>query len=318
MPYTISSRRTTTFTVRRDASVWTIESPAGLAGICFWKDGDDEYGLKGKVMKVSTIKVSNQYRDRRYGDLLLKALFQHLHLNSYDKVWLTVFPKHEELVSLFEEFGVERLEDRQTNLGEIVMAKRLLPNEDRTSDAFEFHRRHGPPALALSPAPVFVIPIQPRFHRALFPDYEQRATTAQQAQLPFPQRPFGNALRKAYLSRRGIRDLPRGATIMFYRSDDEREITAVGIVESTLRSQDPAKIAQFSNLRTVYSCSEITSLASRGVLPIRFRQDRLMPLPITFNELLEAGVLAGRPQTITQVNSEEAITWLSQRINGSR
>ena len=36
--------------------------------------------------------------------------------------------------------------------------------------------------------------------------------TAQQAQLPFPQRPFGNALRKAYLSRRGIRELRRGAT----------------------------------------------------------------------------------------------------------
>ena len=106
---------------------------------------------------------------------------------------------------------------------------------------------------------------------------------------------------------------------MFYRSDDERGITAVGScgIHAYDRKTPPRSLSS-ANLRTVYSCSEITSLASRGVLPIRFLQDRLMPLPITFNELLEAGVLAGRPQTITQVNSEEAITWLSQRINGSR
>ena len=164
---------------------WIVESSRDLAGICLWKDGDDEYGLGGKVMKVSTFKVSDQHRGNRYGDLLLKALFQHLHSNSYDHVWLTIFPRHEELVALLEEFGFESLPEKLTDLGELVMVKRLGAEQGQASSAFEFHRRHGPPALALSRAPVFIIPIQPRYHRLLFPDYEQQAETAQQAQLPF-------------------------------------------------------------------------------------------------------------------------------------
>lgn len=296
---------------------WTVETPEGLAGICLWKDGDDEYGLGGKVMKVSTLKVSDQHRGHRYGDLLLKALFQHLHLNSYRHVWLTIFPKHEELVSLLEDFGFEVLHGKRTRSGELVMAKRLAADEERVGDAFEYHRRYGPPALAHSIAPMFIVPILPRYHRLLFPDYEQQAATAQQPQLPLPQQPFGNALRKAYLSRSGIRGLPRGATILFYRSSDVRGITAVGVVESTLRSQEPAEIAQFTNLRTVYNFGQIKKLASQEVLSIRFRQDRLLPNAIGFRDLVRAGALAGPPQSIAQVTDEEALRWLSQQIDVS-
>ena len=294
---------------------WTIEPAGGLAGLCLWKDNDDEYGLGGKVMKASTFKVSDQYRGNRYGDLLLKALFQHLHSHSYDHVWLTIFPKHEELIALLAEFGFEVLQGKLTKLGELVMAKRLVADEKSQSDPFEFHRRHGPPALAFPRTPAFIIPIQPRYHRLLFPDYEQQAATELQAQLPWPQPPFGNALRKAYLSQSGIRALPRGATILFYRSDDIRGITAVGIVESTLRSQEPAEIAQFTNLRTVYSFDQITELASQVVISIRFRQDRLLPKAIRFEALEQAGVLAGRPQSITQVTDMEALNWLSEQID---
>ena len=296
---------------------WTIEAPAGYAGLCLWKEQDDEYGLGGKVMKVSTFKVSEAYRGHRYGDLLLKALFQYLSANSYDVVWLTVFERHAELIELLREFGFEVVGDQRTRLGELVMAKRLVPTDDRPSEAFEFHRAYGPPAVDLSLAPAFIIPIQPRYHRLLFPEYEQQAATSQQPSLPFPRDPFGNALRKAYLSRSGIHPLPRGATILMYRSEDEQGITAVGVVEAAVRSQDPSAIAQFTNLRTVYSFEEITELASREVLAIRFRQDRLLPTPIGYDELHEAGVLRGRPQTITEVTSKEAITWLGQRIGRS-
>lgn len=294
---------------------WTIESPRGYAGICLWKEQDDEFGLGGKVMKVSTFKVSETYRGHRYGDLLLKALFQHLSANVYDAVWLTVFDRHAELIELLREFGFQIVRGQQTSLGELIMVKRLVPTGDRPSQAFEFHRTYGPPAVDLSLAPTFIIPIQPRYHRLLFPDYEQQATTVQQPSLPFPRDPFGNALRKAYLSRSGIHPLPRGATILMYRSEDEQGITAIGVVETAIRSRDPSAIAQFTNLRTVYSFEEITELASREVLAIRFRQDRLLPAPIGYDELRDAGVLRGRPQTITEVTSKEAITWLSQRID---
>ena len=299
---------------REQRRAWTIEPPGGLAGICLWKHGDDEYGLGGKVMKVSTLKVSDQHRGNRYGELLLKSLFLHLNASSYDHVWLTIFPKHEELIALLEDFGFEALTGAATDLGESVMTKQLRVNEEPSSDAFEHHRSFGPPSLAFSSSPVFIVPIQPRYHRLLFPEYEQQSLPTGQAQLPFPQPPFGNALRKAYLSRSGILDLPRGSTILFYRSGDVRGITSIGVVESTLRSRDPAEIAQFTNLRTVYSYQQISDLASREVIAIRFRQDRLLPVAINFEELQRAGVLVQAPQSITRVTRRETIQWLVNRI----
>lgn len=300
---------------REQRQGWAIEGSRGLDGICLWKADDDEYGLEGRVLKVSTFKVSDQSRGKRYGELLLKTLFQHLHSHSYDHVWLTIFPKHEELVRLLEEFGFEAIPFARTSAGEVILAKPLKSDRAGIVDPFEFHRRYGPPAAALSAAPVFVIPILPKFHRLLFPEYEQQATTALQAQLQFPQQPFGNALRKAYLSRSSIGDLPRGGTILFYRSEDVRGITAIGVVESTLRSRQPAEIAQFTNLRTVYSFAQIAALARQEVISIRFRQDRLLAEAIGFQELKRAGVLAGPPQSITQVTDEEALQWLRQKID---
>ena len=297
---------------------WTIEPFGTLAGICLWKDDDDEYGLGGKVMKVSTFKVSDLHHGNRFGDLLLKALFQHLHEHSYDHAWLTVFPKHEELIALLEEFGFVTVPGRRTAQGELIMAKRLVFDSTGPRDSFEFHKRYGPPALDLQRSRVYVVPIQPRYHRVLFPDFETQASSSRQAMLPLPQQAFGNALRKAYLSRSGIRDLPRGSSLLFYRSDDMRAVTAVGVVESTLRSRDPAEIAQFTNLRTVYSFEQIRKLAAREVIAIRFRQDRLLSDPIPMRQLSEEGLLTAPPQTITRITDKEAIQWLSLAIGASR
>ena len=146
---------------------WVIESPEGeYAGICIWKSEDDEFRLGGKVMKLSTFKVSEEHRGRRYGELLLKTAFNDLHANRYDYVWLTVFERHAALITMLEDFGFERLQD-ETPLGELVMVKHLTPTDGATRDHFAYHRHFGPPAVDPSlDGGVYVIPIQPRYHGA--------------------------------------------------------------------------------------------------------------------------------------------------------
>ena len=292
---------------------WVIESPEGeYAGICIWKSEDDEFRLGGKVMKLSTFKVSEEHRGRRYGELLLKTAFNELHANRYDYVWLTVFERHAALITMLEDFGFERLQD-ETPLGELVMVKHLTPTDGATRDHFAYHSHFGPPAVDLSlDGGVYVIPIQPRYHGRLFPDHPR-----EQARLLPDDDPFGNALRKAYLSRSLIAPLPRGATILFYRSDDWQAITAVGVVEQSMRSGDPSDVAAFAGQRTVYSYEEIETMAHRAVLAILFRQDRLLDPPWPLDDLRAAGVLNAAPQSITQVHSEEGIQWLTNRLAAS-
>jgi len=290
-----------------------IETPEGeCAGICIWKSDDDEYEFGGKVMKLSTFKVAEEHRGRRYGELLLKTVFTELHANRYDHVWLTVFERHTALITMLEDFGFER-QGVQTPRGELVMVKHLLSPAVETPDHFTYHRQFGPPAVDLAlGGSVYVIPIRPRYHTRLFPDHPREPVRL----LPDDD-PFGNALRKAYLSQSGITPLARGDTILFYRSDDWQAVSAVGVVEESMRSDDPSEVAAFAGQRTVYSYTEIAEMADPSALAVLFRQDRMIEPGWPLADLLDAGVLNAAPQSITQVRSEDGIAWLTRRLAAS-
>ena len=263
-------------------------------------------------MKLSTFKVGEEHRGRRYGELLLKTVFTELHANRYDHVWLTVFERHTALVTMLEDFGFER-HGVETSLGELVMVKHLVPTVGDTPDHFAHHCRFGPPAVDLTlGGSVYVIPIQPRYHTRLFPDHPDEP-----ARLLPDDDPFGNALRKAYLSQSAITPLARGDTILFYRSDDWQAVSAVGVVEESMRSRDPSAVAAFAGQRTVYSYSEIAEMTRPSALAILFRQDRLIERGWPLDDLLAAGVLNAAPQSITQVRRKDGIAWLTRRLAAS-
>ena len=106
---------------------WLIEATDGrYAGVCLVKDNENPgaHGLRGRLVKLSTFKVSERHRGFRNGELLLKTALSYASANRYDTIFVTVFPKHVETIVLLEEFGF-RKQDARTNLGEFVLAKAL-------------------------------------------------------------------------------------------------------------------------------------------------------------------------------------------------
>ena len=95
-----------------------------------------------------------------------------------------------------------------------------------------------------------------------------------------------------------------GATLLFYRSHGPSNVTAIGVVEETLRSSDPVSITSFVGQRTVYTPDEIAKMCRsiRGLLAILFRQDWFIDFTVgDVSELRANGVVTGWPQSITQV-----------------
>lgn len=279
-----------------------------LAGLVIVKGEDGgRLLIEGPVLKICTFKISEQHRGNRFGELLLKAVFDFCWNQKYAAAYLTVFPKHEMLIDLLQDFGFSAAEKQGE---ELVLTKDFRPSSHDYSslDPLAYHRAFGPYHVKVPDRDVFVVPIEPRWHRALFPELDAQKGL-------FGSTPYGNSIRKAYLCRSNQKAVNPGSVLLFYRSGDLRSVQAIGVAEYSMRESDPLRLKQAVAARTVYSDEAIhglTSTASNGVLAILFRQARTIE-PATLSQLKEARVLRAHPQSITRVRPE-GLPWLKRLL----
>lgn len=293
---------------RQHRQAWVIDGKdKKMAGFCIVnQENEPPQKLNGKVLKLCSFKVSDKFNGFRYGELLLKAVFDHTTENQYQWIFVTVLKKHSKLIELLEDFGFSQLE-RKTHLGETILAKPLTPGVEKVDlEALPYHIRYGPKYFRKD-VPCYMIPIQPKFANILFPE------TVNQAALFQGVYAFGNSIRKAYLCNSKTKALPEGAITLFYRSKENRGVIALGVVEETLRSSSSENIARAVGKRTVYSLEDINSLCQKPVLAILFRQAKAFASPIPVSRLLENRVFKRPPQSV-MVLKGEGLTWIQQKI----
>lgn len=292
---------------REQRQAWVIRSTSGYGGICIINpEIPAPYGISGKALKLCTFKISRGSRGHRYGELMLKTLFDYVWVNSYENVFVEVFDKHADLIELLSDFGF--VEVATNHRGELVLAKKLVAPTAHDFSPLDFHVRFGPRHLLVREAPALVVPIQPAFHSLLFPEAEQQLSLTNESH------PFGNSIRKAYLCHSKLKSVEPGSVILFYRSQDTKAVTVVGVAEEKVTSQDPAAIARFVGRRTVYSYDDIRRMADRGpILAVLFRLARVLTNPWSLDLLKRSGTLKGAPQSIVKI-PEDRKEWIIQQL----
>ena len=296
---------------REHRQAWVILGKTNqLAAVCIVKkEVVTPEELKGKVLKMCSFKVAEGYNGFRYGELLLKTIFNYALINSYDWIYLTVFPKYGHLISLLEDFGFEDMGGK-TERGELILSKPMSFSEEMCSklDPLLFNIRYGPFVIKIRNVPGFIVPIRPLYHRLLFPEVEK------QLELQPGNHPFGNSIRKAYLCHAPIRKIEKGSNLFFYRSEDAHSIISIGVVEGTLVSSSAGEIARYVGKRTIYTFSEIEEMCKSKVLAILFRQSRILERPIGLEELRQNKALTAAPQSIMKVQRGR-LKWIQSRVN---
>jgi len=281
------------------------DDPTGIAVL---KDEAGEFGLGDRVLKVCTFKVDDGAGSTRRGELLLRALVDFAREQDHQVCYMTVWPHHEKLLGWLTQFGF--VEHITTADGERVMTKTFVPGPaEAPLDPLAHQIRFGPRSILVERA--YIVPIQARFHERLFPDSEDQASL-------LGNEACGNAIRKAYLCHASIRRLEPGDTVAFLRTERHvrARMTAVGVVEETLVSDEPAQVAAFVAGRTVYSYEEITAQCTHGkVLAILFRLDRRIDPPWLGSMLTASGLMASSPQSITTV-PQTGVEWLRAQLSG--
>jgi predicted GNAT family N-acyltransferase len=297
---------------REHRDCWVIPAPGNLyAGIAIVKKEDQSpLSDRLKTLKICTFKISEKFAGAKYGELLLRDVLQYAERNKFQQVYVEAYPQQEQLIDFFEQFGFVNA-GIDNERGEHRLGKKLVFTESDYAkfEPLDFNRRFGPTAVKWKDTSAFIVPIKPKYHDTLFPE-----ATSQQ-QLMEGEAACGNALRKAYLCNATSREIRAGAVLLFYRSEDLKAATVLGVAEDTSVSDDPTRVARFVGKRTVYPFSEIRRLCKKPVLAILFRQSQILEQPIPLDKLLQNKIIAAAPQSITKL-SVSAKKWLQAHLLG--
>lgn len=289
---------------------WVIENGEELAGLIIYKDEMrsnakdcselDQYQIPGdKVLKVCLFKISPYVAGNRYGEQLLKTAMDFGYRNTYDSMYLSVFPKHKSLVSLIEKFGFIRAGSNAR--GEDYYYKPCKPDNLLKASLFDFHKRFWPAFSAIG-TDIFVIPIIPTYVDRLFPENKITPVTLPGV-FSDPVIP-GNAIRKVYISNSQTKLIEPGSIILFYATQYS-QVFAVGICEEYSEFNSIEELKSFVGNRSVYKDSELLDRLNRGsVKALNFYYSCLLDRPLGLKFLMEKGVLKAQPQS-TMVISDD-------------
>lgn len=301
---------------------WVLEIDNQIAGIIIRKDEDHAeaktVNLGHKILKICTLKIQDEFRGEKFGELLLKQVLWFSQRNGYDLVYLTVFPKHDFLIDLLRHYGFTTTKKRGS--GEQVLEKIMLkgPLPAPQAPIFEEDCRYYPRFHDGDAVRKHCVPIQPDYHRRLFPEIaelkalplfpnETRISNRGQDRTP------GNTIRKVYLCRANITTLRPGDLLLFYMSKDEayrfsQSITTVGIVEQVNRATTSEELIRLTAKRSVFTKRQLTEWKATPEDPIKVIDFLLVghiSPPPGMADLVQSGVFNGRPpQSIAELDAK--------------
>ena len=249
-------------------------------------------------LKIATLKVD--LSGFKLGELFLKMAFQYCILNHIFETYLTHFRKEEDvLINIIENYGFETVGFLKKN-NEEVFLKKLTPS-GKMMLSIEASKKYYPSFRDSPDVKKFLVPIIPEYHDRLFPDFKQRQMKiTEYSEINIP----GNAIKKAYLSHSAIKKVRAGDILLFYRSQDLKLVTAIGVVDQEpVHTKEAEEIVRIVGKRSVYLYEEIKEMAQKPVLVTMFRHHLFLPNPLDLNYLRQHDIPV--PQSIIELNHNQ-------------
>ncbi len=217
--------------IRKDESFEALLSVVPTAKELFHKTPD-------KILKICTFKIKEKFRGEKFGEQLLKQILWWSHKNNYELVYLTVYPKHKNLVDLLFQYGFESIGRAK---GELYLAKSFATgvlSTEPQSEILAYHRQYYPAFISDETVSKFLIPIHADYYAKLFPENVNKRQVGlfDAAGGIHGSRIPGNTIRKVYVCHAQINTIRLGDILLFFHlknnnSLDSRCLITVGIVD---------------------------------------------------------------------------------------
>jgi len=238
-------------------------------------------------LKVGTFKVDPH--GTKLGERFMKKIFDHAIAESVAEVYVTLFKKHEALVTLFKRYGFNNQASKTTaNGGELVLVKKMLDAGGALLERY--------PIVKVDNNAAYLLSIYPEWHTRLLPDSilkSEDATIVQDIS-------HTNSIHKVYLARMdGMEALRPGDVLIIYRTTDSagpahyRSVaTSVCVVEEyrdirTFSSKD--EFFHYCKPYSVFEAKELDDFWRSKKYPhiVRFTYNLALPKRITRGIMIE-------------------------------
>jgi predicted nucleic acid-binding protein len=239
-----------------------------IAGIAILK-GENEQKLK-----ICTFKISEDFRGFKYGEALLRNIFEYAIGKNYNSVFLTAFEDKQSYLihSFLLPFGFDIVKNSHNSIDYI---KNPDTGENTTEITLEndFLTSDYPIVDSKFPS-VVLIPIQPIWHKKLFPEYVPREEPTQLTFL-HPSS-CGYALSKTYICKAQTNSVQEGSLALFYLSGGCRSIISSAVIKSYIIADDFEHLCRLTRNKTVYTTKELLDIWGDGNSSIKIIVFRLI------------------------------------------
>lgn len=150
-----------------DRDVYVNQNADGIRALLILKDDEqDEIKLKDNLLpqkpriKICTLKLNENVRSQRLGEGSIGIALWHWQKRPEDEIYVTVFPKQEQLIALLLKFGFK-------DFGEFKNGEHLFMKSKKNIDKSTPYTMF--PYLDFSTENFGILPVEDKYHDSLFP-----------------------------------------------------------------------------------------------------------------------------------------------------
>lgn len=268
-------------------------------------------------IKICTFKVESI--GYRIGELFIKCIVRIALEEKSSEIYLTHFTeKDDRLIKLISEYGFFKVAILERENGnEDVYLKNIYLNQANIDELtpIEIAKIFYPSFDDRENIKKFLIPIRPEYHKKLFIDCPIKISESKNVyQTTFDEfmdiiteiEPTveGNSITKAYICHSNNRKIRAGDIILFYRSQDIKSLTALGVVESVkVGLEDFNEIYRIVRKRTACKEKQIEKIAEKPTTVILFTHQTYFENAVDIKYLESIGLSS--PMSITEITHED-------------
>lgn len=240
-------------------------------------EGFDPPFPQKKRLKVGTFKI--EARGTRRGERFMKRILDYAIGQGIEEVYVTIFPKHTALISLFNRYGFVEVSKKyhSPDSYELVLMKSF---QRITGDILKDY-----PKIHTKGVAKYLLSIYPKYHTRLFPD--SILNNESKYDLISDLSPT-NSIHKIYVCfMPDVTLMKKGDIVVIYRTTDipgrayyRSVVTSVCVVEEVLKKSDFKDSFDFINQTNKYS------IFSDSDLRLWYRKPNVYIVKLTYNVAL--------------------------------